>query len=268
MNHMIRLAVVQLGTGKDKAENIAKMRTWVGRISASKPDLIVFPEGYMFYSPGEPKEVVYENSESLDGSWVNSVSKVAKDYNVSIVAGMFEKDREAKRVFNTTLYVGSKGELEHVYRKGHLYDAFGYKESDVFASGDGPLKVVTIGDVKFGVCVCYELRFPEVARTYALSGADLLVIPTAWVRGLLKEEHLLTLAKARSIENTMYVAISAQIGGVYTGISAVFDPMGVATSRASETESYIISEISRERIIEVRQKMPVLNQRRSDLYKL
>jgi predicted amidohydrolase len=76
------------------------------------------------------------------------------------------------------------------------------------------------------------------------------------------------LAKARSIENTMYVAISAQIGGIYTGISAILDPMGVSISRASDTESYIISDISRERITEVRQKMPVLNQRRSDLYKL
>jgi len=182
----MRLAALQLATSKDKAENAARMRTWVGKISASKPDLIIFPEGYMFYSPGESKEVVYENAETLDGSWVSCVSKVAEDYNVPIVVGMFERDPDARRVFNTTLYVSSKGELEHVYRKNHLYDAFGYSESDLIALGNGPLKVVTVGGVKFGVCVCYELRFPEVARTYALSGADLLVVPTAWVRGYLR----------------------------------------------------------------------------------
>jgi len=264
----MRVAALQLSTSKDKAENLAKMRTWVGKINPSKPDLVIFPEAYMFYSPGEPREVVYEKAESLDGSWVNSVSNIAKDHNVPIVVGMFERDRETRRVFNTTLFVNSHGELEHVYRKSHLYDAFGYKESDIFSKGNGPLNIVTLNDVKFGLCICYELRFPEVARTYALNGADLLVIPTAWVRGYLKEEHLLTLAKARSIENAMYVAISAQIGGIYTGIASIFDPMGVPISRANETESYAICEISRERIVEVRQKMPVLGQRRSDLYKL
>lgn len=264
----MRLAALQLSTSKDKTGNIAKMRTWINKISASNPDLVVFPEGYMFYSPGESAEDVYEKAETLQGSWVSAVSKIAKEHNIPIIVGMFEKAQDIKHAFNTTLYVDSKGELKHVYRKAHLYDAFGYKESDQFEPGNGPLETVTFKDLKFGVCVCYELRFPEVARTYALSGADLLVAPTAWVRGYLKEEHLLTLAKARSIENAMYVVISAQIGGIYTGTSAVFDLMGVSISRSSEAEAFIVSEISRERIAEVRKKMPALNHRRTDLYKV
>ncbi|MGA2462487.1 MAG: carbon-nitrogen hydrolase family protein [Candidatus Bathyarchaeia archaeon] len=265
---MIRLAAVQLESSRIKGENLTKMRKWVGKISKFEPDLIVFPEEYMFYSVDESPKVIYRKAESLDGPWVRSVARIAKDHNTSIIVGTYEREEKTRRVFNTTVYVDSNGELQHVYRKTHLYDAFDYKESDEIAPGDGPLNLVTLKDIKFGLCVCYEVRFPEVARTYALAGADLLVIPTAWVRGLLKEEHLLTMAKARSIENTMYVAISALIGGIYTGISVIFDPMGVPICRATDTESFIIANINRHRINEVRNRLPLLNQRRSNLYKL
>ena len=265
---MIKLAAVQLESSRDKRENLTKMRKWVEKISKFKPDLIVFPEDYEFCSVGESSKTIYGKAESLDGPWVRSVARIARNQNTSIIVGTYEREEKSKRVFNTTVYVDSNGEVQHVYRKAHLYDAFDYKESNKVALGDGPLSLVTLKDIRFGLCVCYEVRFPEVARTYALAGADLLVIPTAWIRGLLKEEHLLAMAKARSIENTMYVAISALIGGIYTGISAIFDPMGVPICRATDVESFIIGDIDKRRITEVRTRLPLLNQRRSNLYKL
>src|ERR1017187_6018232 len=114
------------------------------------------------------------------------------------------------RVYNTTVGYDSQGSLTAAYRKIHLFDALGYRESQVVAPGGEPL-VARLGGLTIGFLTCYDVRFPELARTLAARGADLLVIPAAWASGLFKEEHWSTLVRARAIENTVWVAASSQV---------------------------------------------------------
>ena len=120
--------------------------------------------------------------------------------------------------------------------------------------------------MRVGVMTCYEVRFPEVARRLAELGAEVLLLPAAWVRGPLKELHWDTLARARAIENTVYVAAAGQVSAMYAGLSAIYDPMGVAIVNAGEAEGVVVSEARRDRLEEVRRVNPSLAMRRPDVY--
>lgn len=264
----MRVASIQLITSRDKEENLRKILYFIEKSSKAGADLVIFPEASTFFSPpDEPFDVLYEKAEPINGSWVNSLKKSARENNINLVIGIYEKSLEERKVYLSAVYINREGEVEHIYRKTHLYDAFNFRESDRISKGDNKYEVFKIdGKWKAGLLVCYELRFPEISRTYALKGADILLVPAAWVKGYLKEEHLFTLAKARAIENTLYVVLSAQIGNIYTGYSAIIDPLGVPIVRSTEKEGIILGELEKERINEVRQTLPLLQQRREDLY--
>jgi predicted amidohydrolase len=113
---------------------------------------------------------------------------------------------------------------------------------------------------------CYELRFPEIARILAMQGAEVILVPTAWLAGRMKEEHLHVLAKARAIENTVFVAVASQTGRIFTGRSLVVDPFGVSICDAGEEEGLVTAEIDLDRIRRVRKSLPSLGQIRTDVY--
>jgi predicted amidohydrolase len=115
------------------------------------------------------------------------------------------------------------------------------------------------------VVICYDIRFASFIERAADGGADLLVAPAAWVAGPLKEEHLSVLARARAIDNTMFVAIGGQIGTTYTGRSVVVDPLGAILAGLGEVEGIAVAEVSRERLALARARLPVLVQRRAAL---
>ena len=105
-----------------------------------------------------------------------------------------------------------------------------------------------------------------MARRLSDLGADLILLPAAWVRGPLKEMHWDTLARARAIENTVYVAAAGQVSATYAGLSAIYDPMGVAVVSGGESEGVVAGEVNRERLDEVRLTNPSLSLRRPDVY--
>ena len=113
------------------------------------------------------------------------------------------------------------------YRKIHLYDAFSFVESDSVAPGQAGPPVIEIDGVPVGFATCYDLRFPELFRVLQSGGAQVLALASAWVKGPLKEEHWLTLLRARAIENTCYVVAADQSGRAGIGRSAAFDPFGL-----------------------------------------
>jgi predicted amidohydrolase len=178
---------------------------------------------------------------------------------------MFEPG-DGGRVYNTVVAVGADGSLLGSYRKIHLYDAFGDRESARIQPGDGRTMVFPLAGFKVGVMTCYELRFPEIARHLAERGAEVLLLPAAWVRGPAKELHWETLARARAIENTAYVAACGQVSDRYCGLSAIYDPMGIAVVSGGETEELVVGDVSRERLETVRAKNPSLAMRRPDVY--
>ncbi len=260
---MVKIALTQLKPVYDKNESLKNIEYYSGIASENNSDLIVFPEYYMFYSSN--KSDIIDKSETLDGSYVNNIKKIAKNNNINIITGINERDNN--KLYDTAIYVNKDGELSGYYRKTHLYDAFNYRESDVYDYGDGPFNTFKIDNISLGILICYDVRFPELFRNYSLNGVDAVIIISGWFSGPVKEEQWLSLVSVRALENTVYIGTSNLIGGGFTGIASFVDPIGIITNRCAEDENIIYSTVDTERIKRVRKIMPLLNQRRPELYK-
>ncbi len=180
-----------------------------------------------------------------------------------MVAGLVEAVEDPRHFSNTLVAVDPLGDVVATYRKQHLYDAFGARESDWVVPG--PLadpEIFVVDGIAVGLQTCYDLRFPEVTRRLADAGADLVLVPAEWVRGPLKEHHWRTLLTARAIENTVYVAAADHAPPVGVGNSMVVDPMGVAVAEIGEVAGVAVAEISRRRVHDVREVNPALALRR------
>jgi predicted amidohydrolase len=175
---------------------------------------------------------------------------------------MFEALPGSDLPYNTLVVLNDQGELVARYRKVHLYDSFGYRESDRLLAGDGDLAVIGLGGLTIGLQTCYDLRFPELSRALVERGADTLVVPAAWVRGPLKEHHWSTLLTARAIENTCYVIGSGQCGTSYIGCSAVIDPLGVVVAGLGPDDGIAAAELDPDVVERARRVNPSLANRR------
>ncbi len=129
------------------------------------------------------------------------------------------------------------------------------------------MKPVTLGPTKIGIMICYDIRFPEMSRILAANGANTLVAPSAWVQGILKEEHWVTMLKARAIENGAFVVAPDQVGNIYSGRSMIIDPFGVVLLDMGNKQGMEIVEIDISRVGDVRETLPLLENRRTDVYK-
>lgn len=264
----MKISLVQAKSDTDKSSTLIKIQEFVKKAAEQRSDLVVFPEIFMFYSPPEENNDIRSmKAEFLNGEYVKKIKEICKENEMNLVVGVYEKIKGKSKIYNTIIYVDRTGEIKITYRKTHLYDAFNFRESDIYEASDNDFPTFELGHFKLGLMVCYEIRFPEIARTIALKGVDAILVPSAWVRGYNKEDQWLTLVKARAMENTVYVLTSNQIGNVFTGISAASDPLGNIITRASEEEEMITLEIRKDRIENVRKILPLMEQRRPDLYK-
>jgi predicted amidohydrolase len=258
------VGILQFGATKDKEVNIRRISNL---LRIDRADIVVFPEYSIFDITGLKPEEVYTLAEDLNGPYVGFLKKLASEYNTYILGTLVERSDKPPKTYNTTVLVSPDGELIYTYRKTHLFDAYNYRESEVLLPGNELSKVVNVKGVRVGVAVCFELRFPEVIRTLALEGAEVIFIPAAWYSGSLKEETLLTLAKARAIENTLYVVIAAQYSQHFSGRSSVVDPLGVVVTDLGIGEKYREVTIDLDVIDEVRKLIPTLKLRRPELYR-
>ncbi|HET7689251.1 MAG TPA: carbon-nitrogen hydrolase family protein [Nocardioidaceae bacterium] len=248
----MQLSLVQVASSLDPAENRAGLR------DLPPADLVVLPEAYArdFGSPGSD---VSSYAEPLDGPFVTALVEAAGDRTV--IAGMFERSDDGTRPFNTVVVVDGSG-VRASYRKIHLYDSFGYRESSALSAGDtGQKVVVDVAGVRVGLMTCYDLRFPELARRYA-GDVDLLAVPAAWVAGPRKVHHWRTLLTARAIENVCYVAGAAQAGPRYSGTSLVVDPRGDVLAEAGDVAATLAAEVDPALVAETRRENPSLDNRR------
>ncbi len=256
----VKIAVAQTASSDDKTANRVRAAALVAEAARHEPDLVVLPEAMM--ADFRPGGTVGPLAEPLDGEFVTTLRDAAKEHGTAVVAGMFETSEDPDRPYNTLLAIGADGTLLASYRKIHLYDAFGYRESDQLTAGPVEPVVTRIGGLGIGLMTCYDLRFPELSRALVDAGADVLVIPAAWVRGPLKERHWETLLAARAIENTCYVAAAAQNGSKYCGLSQVVDPQGIAVAAVGEDDGVAVADVTPARIEEVRRRNPSLSNRR------
>ena len=255
----LRLALVQRTASLDPAEN----REVVRRLAdAVEPDtaLVLLPEAFQ-RDFGKPGSDVAEFAEPLDGPFVAALTELAKSTGGTVIAGMFEPSDDPARPFNTLAVVDRDG-LRTSYRKIHLYDSFGYRESDRLSAGPVEPVLVDVAGASVGLMTCYDLRFPELARELVRRGAQLLVAPSAWVAGPGKVDHWRTLVKARAIENTVYVAAVGQPGPRYTGHSMVAGPSGELVAELADGDHLLTASIQLDRLEQARADNPSLLNRR------
>ncbi len=257
----MRVAVAQFAATMDLEANRARIAVLAAAAAESRARLLVLPEASML-DFGEAGDDLLGPSEPLDGPFVEELTRLARRLDLTIVAGMFERIPGDPRIYNTAVAVSPEG-LAGSYRKRHLFDAFGDRESDRIRPGDsGPL-LLDLEGFKAAVVICYDIRFPSFIEGAAGAGADILLVPSAWVAGPNKEDHWMVMARARAMENTIYVAGAGQTPPRYCGRSMVADPMGVPIAGLAEAEGVATAEVSRERLTAVRERLPLLAQRRA-----
>lgn len=246
---MPKVAVVQMQVDPGFADvNRERCAGMIERAIECGANLIVLPElaisGYT-----ANRELLQRASEPLSGPTFASWRSIAAKSNAIIAGGFCERDGEL--LYNSAMLVGSEGLLLH-YRKLHLFD----QEKNVFAPGDLGLPVAPTPMGRIGICVCYDLRFVEVARSLALQGADIVVVPTAWVRGFDPKPRdamgyigQLRGAAVQSNLNQIYMACASHCGtagGIsFLGSSAIIDPYGHLLSGPmdDDEEAIAIAEV-------------------------
>lgn len=256
----MRVALVQMSATTDKTANLKVIDRLVAEAAESRPDLVMLPEAVM-HDFGGPDLPLGDAAEPLDGPFVAELQRLARLHATTIVAGMFESVPGDDRPYNTLVALDGDG-VQGAYRKTHLYDAFGFKESDRLVAGAPEAVVVPVADLKVGLMTCYDLRFPEMARALVDAGADTLAVPAAWVAGEHKVDHWQTLLRARAIENTCFVVSAAQCGKKYCGHSAAIDPMGVVVASLEDEEAVTTATLASGAIFGARQQNPALALRR------
>jgi predicted amidohydrolase len=264
---MSKIAVAQIKSTTVKHENLQTALAFIKEAKSERAEVIAFPEFLMAFSPSnQSAEELSELAESVDGPFVTALRAAANSSGISIVATIYETCSVSNRVYDTAVWIDAVGRIASVYRKLHLYDAFGFKESDKFYPGDDVAPLVELGADRFGVMICYDLRFPEMARMLTILGANVIVAPSGWVQGDLKVEHWQTMTRARALENGCYVVAPGQVGNIYIGHSMVVDPLGRIVVDLNEKEGFEIVELDLALVTETRDKLPLLRNRRNDVY--
>jgi predicted amidohydrolase len=254
---VLHVALWQHASDIDPAAN----RAALDRVSelAEGADLVVLPEAFA-RDFGEPGSDVTPYAETLDGPFATRLTELAEEHDVSLLAGMFERSDDTDRPYNTLVLAGPGRRT--TYRKIHLYDSFGYRESDALTAG--PVEPVTaeVAGFRVGLMTCYDLRFPELTRALSGQGMDVLVVPAAWVAGPGKVMQWQTLLRARAIENVCWVVAAAQPGPRYCGHSVVISPTGEVVSEAGEGDEVVRASLDLAAVVDARATNPSLDNRR------
>ncbi len=264
----MRIAVVQLDcVPGDAGANCDKIVDYVNRARDAACSVVIFPE---MSDTGYDMALVRDAASRWDPSDpslpLNVVGRAARDADLHLVCGLSEKVDDT--VFNTCAVFDPQGELICKYRKSHLAAYPLLREDDYVRPGDA-LASAQVGAMRWGFTICYDLRFPEVSRRLTLDGAEVVNLCSAWP--FPRVGHWRTLIRARAIENQVYFIAANRTGTdgevTFCGSSCIIDPYGVVVASAAEDrEEMIIGEIQRETVAGVREYMPVLEQRREELY--
>ncbi|MDO4400409.1 MAG: nitrilase-related carbon-nitrogen hydrolase [Coriobacteriia bacterium] len=249
----------------------AQARAYAQRAAEAGCQLVVFPENFMWPHKLSLEELI-ALAEPVDGPFVEDVAAIMAEHGLWAVFTMNERNPEGGLPFNTAVVSGPDGQVHASYRKCHLYDALGVRESDRLTAGAQLPEPVKTPFCTIGLQICYDLRFAEPARVAALAGCDLLVYPAAWHVGRCKPEQWETLLRARAIENELFVAGTCRSGKGFVGRSLVADPMGRVLAQGEGgtkpdgIESLVVCEVDNEVVDRTRENMPILGHRRPELY--
>jgi predicted amidohydrolase len=264
----MRIALAQIQSGVEPTANLGLVEEYTRRAAEAGARLVLFPEATMCRF-GVPLAPI---AEPLDGSWASAVRAIAERAGIVVVAGMFVPAREdradrAGRVTNTLIATGPG--VDTHYDKIHLYDAFGFTESDTIAPGHEPV-MITVDGVNVGLTLCYDVRFPELYVELAQRGAQLITVHASWGTGPGKLEQWTLLARARAIDTTGYLAAVGQaypgdelaaVGPVGVGGSLVASAVGEVVASAGADPQLLVSDLDLEAAQKARETIAVLRNR-------
>ncbi|MEW1773326.1 carbon-nitrogen hydrolase family protein [Streptomyces sp. NPDC086777] len=263
----MRIALSQLATGPDPGRNLRLVEEQTRPAADAGARVVVFPEASMacFGTPLAPL------AEPLDGPWADGVRRIARATGTVVVAGMFTPAGDG-RVANTLLATGPG--VEASYDKIHLYDAFGFRESDTVAAGSATT-VIEVDGVRLGLATCYDIRFPELFRAHADAGAAGTLLAASWGAGPGKREQWELLVRARALDATVWLAAVDQAdpgtgpGAAPTGIghSMVAGPDGTVRHALGAEPELLVADLDIDEVAAVRQRTSVLADRRPEVWR-
>lgn len=261
----MRIALAQLLSSTDPAENLKTVAEHVHRAAEAGASLVVFPEAAMCRF-GVPLGPV---AQPLDGPWAEGVRAAARSAGVTVLAGMFTPADDG-RVHNTLLAVGP--EVDTHYDKIHLFDAFGFTESRTVSPGEVPV-IIRVDGVGVGLSTCYDIRFPGLYQALAERGAEVIAVAASWGAGAGKVEQWELLARARALDSTSFVVACGQAdpatagepaGKAPTGVghSLVVSPTGAVLAGLGPETGLLVVDVNVDEVAAARQALPVLVNRR------
>jgi predicted amidohydrolase len=260
----MRIALAQILASTDPAANLELVADHTRRAADAGARLVVFPEGTMSRF-GVPLAPI---AEPIDGPWADAVRGIARDAGITVFAGMFTPADDG-RVTNTVLATGPG--VEARYDKIHLYDAFGFTESDAVAPGRQPV-VVEVDGVGVGITLCYDIRFPTLYTELADRGARVITVSASWGAGPGKLDQWTVLARARALDSTCIVAAVGQgypgpelaaATRAPTGVggSLVCSPLGEVLAQCGPDPDLLVCDVDVAGVAAVRETLAVLRNR-------
>jgi predicted amidohydrolase len=267
----VRVALVQMNSRDDKAENLERAEMLVAQAAAWGSDLVVLPELWTYLGPRKGHAAA---AEPIPGETSDFLGRLAARYRFWLVAGSYLESVEgSERFHNTSVVLNPDGEIVVQYRKLHLFDVEVdgkvYEESATIAPGREAV-VATLAGVPVGLTICYDLRFPELYRRLTGRGARMITVPAAFTMETGKD-HWEVLLRARAIENQVYVLAAAQCGvhppnNASFGNSMIVDPWGVVVARGGYREGVVVADVDLAAAERIRKSLPALAHRREDLF--
>lgn len=269
----IRIAQCQLPVPVEKSRTLALLEHTIGEIAPRKVDLVTLPE--MFCCPYQVENFPRYAEEEGGRVW-EACSGLAKKHGVYLSAGSMPERDQSGRVYNTAYVFDRSGRQIARHRKMHLFDidvkgGQRFKESETLAAGNA----ITTFETEFGtfgLCICYDFRFPELGRLMALRSAQVILVPAAF-NMTTGPAHWETMFRSQALNNQVFAIGTAPARdetATYTswGHSIVTDPWGQVVSQMDEKQGVRITELDLDRVLEVREQLPLLQHRRTDVYEL
>lgn len=262
MTSQLRVALGQMDVAwGNPRENLARVEDWTASAAQQGADVILFPE---LWSTGYDLAHAADYATGLDQGVFAAVASLARTHRIAIV-GSCLADLGSGKIGNTAVYLDASGRMCGAYSKTHLFRLMG--EEQYLAPGDR-LTLVDNGWGLAGLAICYDLRFPELFRTYALAGATVVLLHAQWPHP--RCEHWQTLLRARAIENQMFIIACNRVGrdpgNQFCGRSCVIDPAGVTLVEGDEQPRLLFADLDLSLVPQTRARIPVFDDRRPDLY--
>ena len=271
MSDIIRIALVQMMVSDDKTENLRNAEKMTRKAVQKGAQIVILPE--MFVCPYETRKCIANKEKAGETIW-KALSRIASENRVYLVGGSFPEE-DGEKLYNTCFVFDDSGNEIARHRKAHLFDVDikggqYYKESSVFAPGDDICIFEAFGH-KFGVAICFDIRFPEYFMKLTLEGAEAVIVPASF-NMTTGPMHWELSFRMRAVDNQIYTAGTAPArneAGKYVSYanSIVCDPWGKKIADGGTDENIITADLDMDIVRSAREQLPILNARREELYR-